>query len=58
MWLVFYNFTFCMMNIKYLKDKITFTEYSAYMIMHTKGGGGVTQGNVVRSSDAFRSRLD
>ena len=38
-----------MMIIKYLKDKITFTciychyvvpEYSAYMIMYKRGGGG------------------
>ena len=50
MWFVFYNF---MMIIKYLKDKISFTciychyyvvpEYSAYMIMYKKGGGGHTQ---------------
>ena len=42
-----------MINIKYLKDKITFTctychyyvvpEYSAYVIMHKKRGGGPTQ---------------
>ena len=42
-----------MMIIKYLKYKITFTciychhyvvpEYSAYMIMHKKRGGGHTQ---------------
>ena len=40
-----------MINIKYLKDKIIFTriychyyvvpEYSAYMIMQNRGGGGV-----------------
>ena len=52
-----------MINIKYLKDKITFIciywhyyvvpEYSAYMIMHKKkaggGGGGCHTQNVMAS---------